>query len=246
MYKCLRRLVIAFSLLSAVVNAEDVFVSDNQVIENIHKMTHDRHFEFRDINSEYYRIGCDGRRMVSIAKKMYGKYNDEIHRSLALSIVMNYGETNDYDYIEACAGDRYAGAYVCKAFMANEWLTDRTLRCMEKYWAAIGIDCERNDRENKNSVYSRLRYGLENKETDDEVKKKLVDLLNRNFTNDVKTVLWTGYCLGAIDPKFKKSKRKLAMLEYALGILPEKGNEYRIPMIKEEIAELQALPNLEE
>lgn len=186
--------------------------------------------------------GYDTNRLCRIAQDVYMRYADWRVRLTALTIIGECGDAQQVPFLDACVTDFRNGPNAILILNRLEGFTSNSVMRTARYHSVTNQEVLHTDSRafsDRGFALERLAYCATRPTVSADLKDFTRDYIFSFASNNLYHVLKADRALMTLDPTFKNSKRRLALLRYAQ---PRVSGTISLQRIAEEIQELESYP----
>lgn len=182
----------------------------------------------------------DTNRYCRIAQDVYARYQDWQTRLVALSMIDEYGDATQVPFLESCVTDLRNGPMAISVLNRIEGFTSNSVLRTARYHSVTNQEVMKTDMEiasDRGDAIERLVFAATRPTVDRELKNFTRDYVFSYASNNCYQIGRVDRGLIRLDPTYKDSKRRLALLRFAQpGVFGRYGLEYVTNAINELVA----------
>ena len=235
-------LVVAFVGIAGSVGKTSTEISDEQMFDLIVRTAQRRALCAWPFERLLVRCNNDSNRLCRIACDGFRSNADTFARNIALQVLRDYGDVQQIPFLETCVTNAWHGRTAICILNRIDGFSSNSVARVARFHAAAtrelaarepSVNCDKAD-----SIRD-LALSASAPNVGNELRNLAFDYIYTVASNDC-TYTWTAdEALMKIDPAFKNSKRRLALLRYAQPRVP---GPFSPQHLAEEIQKLEAYP----
>lgn len=184
----------------------------------------------------------DSNRLCNIAQRVYAEYPDYFSRTIALSLIGEYGDARQVIFLESCVTNVALGPAAISALNRIEGFTSNSVLRTARYHSVTN----QGSLQASNRLYSNHRFALDRlafaatrPAVGTGLKNYTRDYVFSYASNNCSQIYTTDHALMSLDPSYANSKRRLALLRFARSDL---SGPFATAYVTNAINELIAYP----
>ena len=188
------------------------------------------------------RCNNDSNRLCRVACDVFRSHLDLCAQGAALRVLLDYGDAQQIPFLETCVTNAWHGRAAIRIMNRIDGFSSNSVARVARFHAAAtrelaarepSVNCDKAD-----SIRD-LALSASAPNVGSELKKLAFDYVYTVASNDCAYTWTADEALMKIDPAFKNSKRRLALLRYAQ---PRVSGPFSPQYLADEILKLEAYP----
>ena len=214
-------------------------MTDEDIVDRIMRWS-----KFEDVGPEAYRkclqqCGHDTNRLCRIARETYGTNSNKRVRSKVLALFWAFGGALDKRFIESCVMNPECGEYALRVLRRIEGVCSNSVDQLVRFHTLQGNHVSDQLQIDKGIAFRDLAEVILRPTTDLSLRRYFVNAAPSCISNNITYACISDQSLVRIDEAYRNSKRRLAILRYAL---PYQTNEQARELLMSAIDTLVAYP----
>ena len=184
----------------------------------------------------------DSNRLCNIAQRVYAEYPDYFSRTIALSLIGEYGDARQVIFLESCVTNVALGPAAISALNRIEGFTSNSVLRTARYHSVTNQEVFGTDKKaysDRDWALKKLVFSATRPSVDVALKNFARDYVFSYASNNCYQICTADRALMSLDSTYKNSRRRLALLRLAQPVVP---GPYSPEYVTNAINELVAYP----
>lgn len=221
---------------------QELSSADVEIAKSIEYISRLRHNSDRALRSLVRKHQAESNRLCRVAQAVYRMKDDYPSRLAALEILGQCGDTNQVTFLDSCVTDLRMGPTAIQVLDEIEGFTSNSVLRTARYHAITNQEVYSTDMRaysDRTFILGRLVFAATRPNVPAHLKDFTRDYVYSFASNNCSSVNAADRELMNLDPTFKNSKRRLALLRYAQ---PRTHEPYVPQYLATEIQKLEEYP----
>ena len=188
------------------------------------------------------RCNNDSNRLCRVACDVFRTHSDMCVQNAALRILLDYGDAQQIPFLESCVTNVWHGRTAIRILNRIEGFSSNSVARVARFHAAATRELAAVDpgvHSEKSGAIDDMALVASRPSVGTDLKNFVVDYVYTVASNDCSHIWPADNALMKIDPTFRNSKRRLALLRY---VQPRASGRFCPQYLADEIQKLESYP----